>query len=160
NSDMGKWARVECTCPNRRPLPGSDPVSDLPHRRRGRRLSRTQRREQEEWERTLCDMYECGHPGGNVIQLWPGDIIRLGRILGKVFGAKELFPIFTIACDPQSYDGELLEISTEQARLWLLEVESLRRALAGEGNLPFDTVQTLMAEFHSYELGILENLDQ
>ena len=119
---MGKWAEVQCTCPNRTPIPGSDPMLDRPHRRK-HRLTKREQAEVEEWKQTTENMFACGHRSGVVIEFWPGDIIHLGSLL------ESTFEVFAKVGDWRCYEDELLLIQPDEARVWLKEIEELQRAL-------------------------------
>ncbi|MGE5571083.1 MAG: hypothetical protein ACM3S5_18770, partial [Rhodospirillales bacterium] len=55
-----------------------------------------QKQELENWEQTTQNMYRCGHRNGMVIELWPGDIIKLSRLITETF-AHEQFPVEVFA---------------------------------------------------------------
>ena len=121
---MGKWAEVNCCCPNRRPLPDSDL------------------------------MFECGHRRGVVIELSPHDIIHVGNLISRVFKEEsEAFEIFTRVGDWRNYEDELLPISPDESRMWLLEIEEIQNALEGFGNLPYKLVNKLVQEYLREDLG-------
>ena len=143
---MGKWAEVDCRCPNRRPLPDSD-LMFQPHRNK-RRLNKRERAEVAEWERTTKNMYECGHRNGAVLQFWPGNFIHVGDLIGRIFKKEhETFPIFIRAGDWRCYTDELLLIPSDEAQMWLLEIEEIQRALEGAGNLPNEKIRAFVTEF-------------
>ncbi len=79
---MGKWADVQCDCPTRVPLPGRF-YFDEPHRKK-RRLTRKQKTEVDEWNRTNKEMFQCGHRSGLIIELNPGDMIHLGNLIDSI----------------------------------------------------------------------------
>jgi hypothetical protein len=150
---MGKWSEVHCDCPNRVPLPGSDFYFDKPHRNK-RRLTKKEKAEVEEWERTTKDMFECGHRSGVVIEFWPGDIIHLGNLIGSVFRDESVtFEVFAKVGDWRRYEDELLLIQPDEASLWLMEIEEIQRALLGSENLPPDKMAKLIVESYRADLG-------
>ena len=81
---MGKWAEVPCNCVNRVPLEGSDYYFGQPHRKK-HRLTKKEKEDVEEWERTAKNMFSCGHRNGVVVEFSPGNIIHLGNLLGTIF---------------------------------------------------------------------------
>jgi hypothetical protein len=151
--NMGKWSEVYCNCPNRVPLPGSDSYFDEPHRNQ-RRLTKKETAEVEEWKRTTMTMFKCGHRRGVVIELWPGDIIHLGKLIGNIFrDESDTFEFFTKVGDWGCYEDELLLIQSDEVSLWLMEIEEIQRALQGFENLPQDKIEKLIMEFYRDELG-------
>src|SRR5688500_14898627 len=154
---MGKWAEVQCACPNRKPVPGSDFMVGKPHRNK-RRLTKKQSDEVAEWERTTRNMYECGHRDGVVVEFWPGDIVNLGDIIGGIF--EDGFEIFKRAGDWRCYEDELLLIPPDESQLWLLEIDEIQRALDGAGNLPQQKVERLILEFLRRNLGVRNDLER
>lgn len=149
---MGKWAEVHCDCPNRVPLPGSDFYFGEPHRRK-RRLTKKEREEVEEWERTTKNMFECGHRSGVIIEFWPGDIIHLGNLIGSVIrDESSTFEIFAKVGDWRCYEDELLLLPPDEADLWLIEIDEIQRALQGFGNLPQDKIGKLIVGFYRDDL--------
>jgi len=149
---MGKWAEVHCNCPNRIPLAGGDSCYQ-PHRRK-RRLTAKQKAEVEEWERTTQDMFVCGHRNGNLIEFSPGDIVHLGYLIGSIFRDKEgAFKLFGKVGDWRCYEDELLLVTPDRARLWLLEIEEVQQALSGLGNLEREKTARLLLEFYQNDLG-------
>jgi hypothetical protein len=144
-ADMGKWAEVHCNCPNRVPLPGSD-YMERPHRKKSN-LTPKEQKEVLDWEHTLQDMFECGHRSGNVIEFWPGEIINLGNVLGRIFESESgAFEVFTRVGDWRCYEDELLLIQPDEAALWLMEIEELQKAFQGFGNLPHKKIEALTLE--------------
>lgn len=157
---MGKWAEVHCVCPNRVPLPDSDEDFSRPYRNK-RRLTKYERKEIEEWERTTKNMFECGHRSGVAIEFWPGDIIQLGNLIGSIFREEgSTFEVFTKVGDWRQYDDELLLIQPDEAALWQMEIKEIQRALQGCGNLPKDKLERLILEFFRIELGSRINLEE
>ena len=157
---MGKWAEVHCDCPNRVPLAGSDFYFDKPHRNK-RRLTRKEREELEEWERTTKNMFACGHRSGVVIEFSPGDIIHLGNLLGSIFrDESSTFEVFAKVGDWRCYEDELLLIQPDEAGLWLMEIEEIQRAFQGFGNLPQDKIERLLLEFYRDDLGSRLDLER
>jgi hypothetical protein len=155
---MGKWAEVHCNCSNRIPLANSSSYCE-PYRNK-RRLTKREKEEREEWERTTKNRYECGHRSGVVIELWPGDIIHLGNLLGSIFrGGDSTFEVFAKVGDWRCYEDELLVIHPEEASFWLLEIDEIRQSLQGFGNLPQDKVEKLLVEFFRAELGSRASLE-
>lgn len=146
---MGKWAEVACHCPNRVALPGGDSNLDRPHRAK-RRLTAKQREDVEQWEQTKMNMFACGHRRGMLIELWPGNIIHVGYLVGTGGGALDLF--WAIG-NPMSYDNpeELLALTPEEAGYWLQEIEVVRDALDGGGSLAEEHVTRLIDGFVEYE---------
>jgi hypothetical protein len=154
---MGRWAEVQCTCLNRTPLPGSDPISDRPHRKK-QRLTKKQKAEVEEWEQTTMDMFACGHRRGVVIEFWPGNIIHLGHLLGTIF-PDSTFEVFTKVGDWRCYEDELLLIQPAEADRWLGEIEEIQRAFEGAGNLPADKLDDLVSAYYRDEFGARLSLE-
>lgn len=149
---MGKWAEVHCNCPNRIPLAGGA-YFDQPHQRK-RRLTAKQKAEVEEWERTTKDMLVCGHRNGNLIEFWPGDIVHLGSLIASIFRDKEgAFELFGKVGDWRCYEDELLLVTPDRARLWLLEIEEVQQALLGLGNLDRKKTARLLLDFYQNDLG-------
>jgi len=157
---MGKWAEVHCDCLNRIPLSGSDFYFDQPHRNKGR-LTKKEREEVEEWERTAKNMFACGHRSGVVIEFSPGDIIHLANLVGSIFRDESgTFEVFAKVGDWRRYDDELLLIQPDEAGLWLMEIEDIQRALQGFGNLPQDKIERLLLEFYGDDLGSRHDLER
>jgi hypothetical protein len=157
---MGKWSEVHCDCTNRVPLPGSDFYFDKPHRNKGR-LTKKEKAEVEEWERTTKNMFECGHRSGVVIEFWPGDIIHLGKLIGSVFlDESGMFEVFAKVGDWRCYEDELLLIQPDEASLWLMEIEEIQRALLGSENLSPDKIARLIVEFYRDDLGVTLDLER
>lgn len=157
---MGKWAEVHCACPNRVPLPGSDFYFDRPHRNK-RRLTKKEKEEVEEWERTTKDMFDCGHRGGLVIELWPGDIIQLGYLLGHLFRDEvSTYEVFARVGDWRNYDDELLLIQPKDAELWLLEIEDIQQGFQGVRSLPLTKIERLILELYREDLGSRLDLER
>lgn len=96
-------------------------------------------------------MFECGHRSGLVIELWPGEIVYLGYLIGRVFEGE--FEIFARAGDWRCYDDEELLIKPAEAELWLMEIDEFERALNGFGNLPHEKLNKVIVEFFRDELG-------
>jgi hypothetical protein len=146
---MGKWAEVACNCPDRMPLPGSDSLFDRPHRKQSR-LTAEQQQEVERWEQTTMNMFACGHRHGMLIELWPGDIIHLGELLGTAGGVLEHF--WTVGAR-MSYDNndELLLLTPEEAEWWLQEIDEVRQALDGGGGLARTHLERTIEGFVDYE---------
>jgi hypothetical protein len=130
---MGKWAEIQCACPNRVRLPCSDFYLDRPHRKK-QRLTKREKAEVQEWERTTENMFACGHQRGVVLEFAPDDMIRLGYHLNRLFPAST-FQVFAKVGDWRCYDDELLLIHPEEAKLWLLEIEEIQTAFQGSSNL-------------------------
>lgn len=157
---MGKWAEVHCNCINRTPVPNSDFLFGKPHRHK-RRLTKMEKQEADEWERTTKNMYECGHRGGALIELCPGAIIRLGDVIGHIFpDTGNTFEIFTRVGYWRCYEDELLLITPDEASLWLLEIDEIQRAIHGLGNLAVKRMEKLLLEFHREELGMSVELEK
>ena len=154
---MGKWAEVDCACSNRVRLPNSDPYGDRPYRNKSR-LTETEKAEVQEWERTTENMFACGHRSGLIIELSPSEIIQLGNILTRIFTGN-VFEVFTKVGDVRSYEDELLLVQPQEAELWLLEIEELRRAFQGAGNLPFAEMDRLVLTLYREDLGSRLNLE-
>lgn len=154
---MGKWAEVYCVCPDREPVPGSDFMLGRPHRNK-RRLTKKQREDVAEWERTTKNMFKCGHRNGVVIEFWPGEIINLGDIICRIFAIG--FDIFKRVGDWRCYYDELLMIEPDEAQAWLMEIEELQRAFDGEGNLPQQKIEGLISEFFRRDLGFRIDLER
>ena len=127
----------------------------MPHRNK-RRLTKKERDEVEEWERATKDMFECGHRDGVVLELWPGDIIHLGNLLGSIFG----FEVFARVGDWRYYEDELLLIGPDEAALWLREIDEVHRALQGAGNLPREELEKLARELFREDLASRLDLEQ
>ncbi|HZI86728.1 MAG TPA: hypothetical protein VFD48_07835 [Pyrinomonadaceae bacterium] len=157
---MGKWAEVQCVCPNRVPLPGSDFYFDEPHRKK-RRLTKKEKAEVDEWERTTKNRFECGHRSGLIIELCPGDIIHLGNLLGSILRDDgNRFEVFVKVGDWRCYEDELLLIQPDEAGLWLIEIEEVQRAFQGFGNLPQEKIERLALGFYRDDLGSRLDLER
>lgn len=128
-----------------------------PHRNK-RRLTKKQSEDVAEWERTTKNMVECGHRSGVVIELWPGEIVNLGNIIGRIFPIG--FDIFKRVGDWRSYDDELLLIEPDEAQAWLIEIKELQRALDGQGDLPQQKIEGLISEFFHHDLGVRIDLER
>lgn len=148
---MGKWAEVECVCPNRVRLPKGDPLFDRPYVHNRRRLSEKEKAEVEEWKRTTENMFACGHRNGLVIELAPSGIIQLGRLLAKIFTGNE-FEVFAKVGNTRNYEDELLLVQPQEAELWLLEIGELRRAFEGAGNLPYESLESQVLALYRDDL--------
>jgi hypothetical protein len=146
---MGKWAEVDCNCINREPLPNSN-FYDQPYFHKGSRahLTTKQQEEVEEWKRTTLDMYACGHRLGILVELHPGDIVFLGRLIESIFKDMEgEFEIFPRVGNWRCYIDEELPLSPEEASLWLLEIEEIKNAMDGFGNIPREKIENLIIQF-------------
>ncbi|HKU76491.1 MAG TPA: hypothetical protein VJR02_21445 [Pyrinomonadaceae bacterium] len=148
---MGKWAEVECVCPNRVRLPKSDSQFDRPYVHNRRRLSEKEKAEVEEWKRTTENMFACGHRSGLVVELSPSGIIQLGRLLAKIFTGNE-FDVFAKVGNSHCYEDELLLVQPQEAELWLLEIDELRRAFEGAGNLSYEALERLVLALYRDDL--------
>ncbi len=149
---MGKWVEVFCNCDNRTPIPNSHSLFGRPHRKK-RRLTKREKQEVDEWERTTKNMYECGHRNGVLIEFWPGDIIKLGNLIaGILHNTAVTFDIFANVGDWRCYEDELLLISPDEADLWLAEISEIRQCILGCGQLPPERGQMLVEEFNREEL--------
>lgn len=125
---MGKWAEVPCICADRVPIRGSDPQFDRPHRNK-RRLTKKQKQEVDEWQRTTEGMYRCGHRNGMVVELWPGDIIEISHLIAEAFHDDHLaLHVFRKVGDWRSYKDDLLLIPPGEAEVWLLGLKRLMQA--------------------------------
>ncbi|HEU4769326.1 MAG TPA: hypothetical protein VFS77_18305 [Pyrinomonadaceae bacterium] len=153
---MGKWAEVQCRCPNRRPLPEGDFMFGRPHRRKSR-LNQRELEEVKEWERTTQYMYECGHRSGVVIEFGTGEIISLGDLIGSIF-QDETFEIFTRIGDWRNYDDELLLIQPDDAQMWLLEIDEIKQSMSGAGSIPREKIERLILETYPQEIGTYRDL--
>ncbi len=140
---MGKWAEVPCACANRIPVEGSDPDFDRPHRRK-HRLSKRQQQEVEDWKRTTENMYRCGHRNGMAIELWPGDIIELSRCVAESFDAWIHREIFAKVGDFRSYEGELLRLTSQEARNWLAGLTFLQERCSGRAGFDQDPLSKVL----------------
>jgi hypothetical protein len=110
---MGKWCRVRCNCPNRKPV-------DIRH---------------------PCGAYECGHDEGAMVALWPGYFFDIGKLLGSLTVKDELwsgaFEVFVRISDPSGYVDEYLALSPAERNLWRLEIEELLAVEAGRQFFPY-----------------------
>ena len=95
-------------------------------------------------------MFACGHRGGLLIELWPGDIIHIGSLTGSANGVLELFERIG---NTMSYDNdeELCLVSSEDADFWLQEIEALQQSLDGHGKVPRQNIERLMDGFVEVE---------
>jgi hypothetical protein len=160
---MGKWAEVQCSCVNRKPLKDGSSVSQ-PHRRK-RRLTHREKEDVEEWQRQREFMFECGHRNGVVVELWPGDIITLGYLAERILtGASHPFPVFGKVGNSSLYVDELLLIPPDEALLWQTEIDAILGALDGRGDVTYPEITKLVIEFHRLEvssiLQIRSSLDE
>ncbi len=103
---MGKWCVVKCNC--------FEPEPDLPSAK--------------------ARNTDCSHKG-IFLELWPGDLIGLGYGIEDAFGKASGFEFFTKIGDWQQYEDEYLKLSPEDAQLWELEIEQLKRYLSGEESM-------------------------
>ena len=157
---MGKWSQVRCNCHNRIPLPKSD-RRDRPYRNRShRKLSSKQAGEIEIWEKNVKDMYECGHREGMLVQLWPGEIVRLGWVLNMIFKNDLTFEIYPKVGNWRNYFDEELQFSPQEAELWLMEAAELKQAFLGYGNLPYRQVRQIISTLYQVETQSHNNLKQ
>lgn len=154
---MGKWAQVQCTCVNRTPLPGSDPLFGRPYRKK-RRLTKREKAEVEDWKQATENMFACGHRNGVVIELCPWNIVHLGNLLGTIF-PDSTFEVFTKVGNWRCYEDELLLVQPEEAYLWLREIEEIRTAFEGAGNLPTNKLEDLVSEYYREDLGARLSLE-
>lgn len=148
---MGKWCEVKCDCPNRRPLPGSQWLSYSEYQKceKKPRLAKTP----EEWGEKVKGMYECGHRDGAFIQFWQGDILMFGYALEAAFKKQpERFEIFRRISDWRNYDDEFLSLTPEEAALWQLEIEQLKRFLSSGEFLGWHEKETFDKEFAEDDL--------
>ena len=160
---MGKWSQVRCNCHNRIPLPKSS-WHDLPNRnQRRKKLSPKQKKEIAAWE-DIEGMCECGHRDGILIQLYPGEIVKLGFAIEKVFGNDLLFEIYPRVGDWHNYFSEgfdeELQISPAEAELWLMEAVELELAFLDQGNIPYKQVRQLINILHYREARSDRSLDR
>lgn len=161
---MGKWSQVRCNCPNRIPLPNSSlrhqPYRNCPHKK----LSNRQKREIKIWQENIESMYECGHRDGMLVQLYPGEIIKLGFVIKRVFKNDLTFEVYPKVGNWRNYFSnglaEELRISPLEAELWLMEVAELEKAFSQQGNLPYSQVQKLISILYKREVRSVENLRQ
>lgn len=158
---MGHWISVKCNCPNRKPVPNNQ-WHDEPFR--NQRTDKHRRAIVAEWRRSVRDMYVCGHRGGVKLEFSPAALFRLGTALDQTFKhAPDRFEIFRKIPDPRQYRDESLVLRVEEAELWELEIDDLRRLLSDEGymgwkeeriwrqfweshELPFGTVEKTLAD--------------
>jgi hypothetical protein len=142
---MGKWCVVNCDCPNREPLPGSDwwSFSAYQQHQKPPRLAKTS----EEWEEQVKGMYACGHRDGAILQFWQGDLLTVGRALELAYkNQPEQFEVFRRLAKYENYVDECLALSPDEAALWQLEIEQLQRYLSGEEFMDWHAQKT----FESY----------
>lgn len=160
---MGKWSQVRCNCSNRIPMPNSD-LHNQPHRQRSlKNMTNKQKIEVEEWRENIQNMYECGHRDGMLVQFWPGEIMKLGLILGRMFTDKPLtFEIFTMVGNTQNYFseevGETLYLNSQEVELWLMEVDEFERSLLGHGNLPYQKLMKIIRQLYQDEAKFYNHL--
>lgn len=101
---MGRWCLVQCDCCNRVPLQDS------------------------RWGH-----YACGHADGAILSFAPNGLLTIARDLDRIYRqAPREFEIFRRIGNPQSYVDEYSSLSTDEAALWQMEIEQLRRYLSGE----------------------------
>jgi len=104
-------------------------------------------------------MYECGHRNGCLLEFWPGPIIQLGRLINSTLGKTGYdFPIFARVADWRSYHDELLMLPTDEARLWLFEVDAVWRLL--EEGRPDDAINELLATLHDEDSELRLSLEK
>jgi hypothetical protein len=110
---MGKYAIVQCNCPNRIPL----------------ELSR--------W-----GAYICGHKDGAILALVPSDLIKYGYELERVYKKQPaMFAIWRKIGDWRNYNNEYLSLSLDEAVMWQLEIEQLQQYLDGEAFMGWKEMQ-------------------
>lgn len=145
---MGKWSQVRCNCHNRLPLLNNAwcdrPYQNCPQKR----LSSRQKAEVVDWQQNIEGMYQCGHHHGMLVQLYPGNIIKLGSAIKQVFADNSLFEIYPTVSDWRNYFSpgfnEELHISPQEAELWLMEATELEQAFSTQENLLYNKVQQIL----------------
>ncbi len=143
---VGKWCEVKCNCQNRTPVRGSQWLGygDYQKFEEKPRLAKTP----QEWEENVKGMYECGHRDGAFFQIWPGDIFKFGYALDAGFKDRpSQFEVFRRIADSRNYDDEYLALTPEEAALWELEIEQLKRFLSGEEFLGWHEKETFQEKF-------------
>ena len=148
---MGKWCEVKCDCPNRGPLRGSQWLNYNEYQKyeKGPRLAKSI----EEWEEKVKGMYECGHRDGAFFQVWPGDIFKIGFALEAAFKDRpSQFEIFRRIADLRNYDDGCLGLVPEEAKLWELEIEELKRFLSGEEFLGWHEKEVFQEKFKENDM--------
>jgi hypothetical protein len=148
---VGKWCEIKCGCPDREALPGNQWLSYSEYQKYEKkpRLAKNL----EEWEERVKGMYECGHRDGAFIQFWPGDIIRFGYALAEAFkNQPNRFEIFRRISDWRNYNDDYFALTPEDAALWKLEIEQLKRFLSGEEFLGWHEKEIFDREFSEDDL--------
>lgn len=120
---MGKWCEVKCNCFGPRPNYFHD--------------------------RSAFD--SCQHKG-IFFEAWPGDLIAIGYAIEEVFGMGSEFEIFAKISDWKRYVDEHLSLSPEEAQLWEMEIDQLKRYLSGESYMGWDGPQKLAKYFVKHPL--------
>ncbi len=109
--------------------------------------------------RCACESRPCPHPEGILYQIWPGPVISLGALVGGIFkDTPNLFEVYALIGDWRNHEDEELRLSVERASLWQMESEELRRAIRGEGNLPFQQVKKLWLLWLQRQEGLLVSI--
>ena len=111
--------------------------------------------------RCACDNRTCDHADGLVVEVWPGDVIRLGALLTSLFKETPvIFEIYRFVGDSRNYPHEELRLTTEQADLWRTETAELQKALQSEGDLPYRKIEKLKLEWLRHEADLRRSLEK
>jgi hypothetical protein len=110
---MGKWAIVQCSCPNREPL-----------------------------EHSRWGVYACGHEDGAIVAFAPGDLVGYEQDFDRIYkDDAAMFQMWRRIGDWRNYDDEYLNLSPDEAAVWQLEIEQLQRFLSGEEFMGWNEMQ-------------------
>jgi hypothetical protein len=78
-------------------------------------------------------MYECGHRRGAILELWPGDLMRVSHALEFAYHKQDgHFEMFRKIAYIPNYEDEYLALTGEEVGLWELEIEQLQRFMTGK----------------------------
>lgn len=109
---MGYWCRVQCNCPDRKPVDPHQPFGP----------------------------WVCGHEGGAARYGSPYVILEIGKTVARLTEGDRLwdgeFALFTMLVDRQ-YVDDYLELSPAETELWQLEIEELLAIEAGDKFFPY-----------------------
>ena len=85
------------------------------------------------WHEQIFRMYECGHRHGVWLEIWPGDLMTVGRALEFAYHhQQEYFEIFRKLAEGNNYQAEYLALDLVAGELWSLEIKQLQRFLSGQ----------------------------
>ena len=151
---MGKYAYVECNCPNRQPLPGSERGNSPASKFRRTHVSRQKRKHAEQQWTTNEGMYACGHRNGILIELWPGDLYDICHCASNIFvDESDLYRVSRKIVDGNYWDGDCRSpLSVEDATGWRVELERLQRYFDGRDYMGWDRLAKWKDHFERHPI--------